>query len=82
VGGFFFLVEFFIGAFKWVSSGGDKGKVDTARNEMTNGAIGMIIMVASYAIIGLLGSIIGFNILSPGTEIMKLVPGAAPIPTP
>lgn len=75
VGAMFFLVEFFIGGFNWVSSGGDKGKVETARNKMTNGAIGMIIMVASYAIIGLVGSIIGLDILNPGAEIMKLVPG-------
>ena len=81
VAALFFLVEFFIGAFNWVSSGGDKGKVDTARNKMTNGAIGMVIVVAAYGVIGLIGSVIGLDILNPGAEILKLVPVPAAAPT-
>lgn len=76
VGGLAFLVYFFLGAFNWVTSAGDKGKLEKARGHMVDGAIGMIIMVASYSAIGLIGSVIGFDLLSPGQEIMKLVPGA------
>jgi hypothetical protein len=76
VGGLAFLVYFFMGAFNWVTSAGDKGKLEKARGHMVDGAIGMIIMVASYSAIGLIGSVIGFDLLSPGQEIMKLVPGA------
>lgn len=74
VGGLIFLVYFFIGAFNWVTSAGDKGKLEKARGHMVDGAIGMVIMVASYSAIGLIGSIIGFDLLNPGKEIMKLVP--------
>ena len=76
MGGLVFLVYFFLGAFNWVTSAGDKGKLEKARGYMVNGAIGMVIVVASYSAIGLIGSIIGFDLLSPGQEIMKLVPGA------
>ncbi len=76
VGGLAFLVYFFMGAFNWITSAGDKGKLEKARGHMVDGAIGMIIMVASYSAIGLIGSVIGFDLLSPGQEIMKLVPGA------
>ncbi len=74
-GGLAFLLYFFIGAFNWITSAGDKGKLEKARGHMIDGAIGMIIMVAAYGAIGLIGSVIGFDLLSPGTEFMKLVPG-------
>lgn len=75
LGGLAFLVYFFIGAFNWTTSAGDKGKLEKARGHMMDGAIGMVIMVAAYSAIGLIGSVIGFDLLSPGQELMKLVPG-------
>lgn len=79
VAGLAFLVYFFLGAFNWVTSAGDKGKLEKARGYMVDGAIGMVIVVASYSAIGLIGSVIGFDLLSPGHEIMKLVPGSGTI---
>lgn len=65
----FFVVQFVIGGFMWVSSGGDKGKLEQARNRMVYGVIGMIIIVASYSIIGLLGSLLGIDLLRPGAQL-------------
>lgn len=72
IGGVFFVLYFVIGAFNWISSGGDKGKVEKARNRMINGAIGLVILVASYAIIGLLGSFIGLDLLNPAEQIRSI----------
>jgi hypothetical protein len=72
IGGVFFVLYFVIGAFEWISSGGDKGKVEKARNRMINGAIGLVILVASYAIIGLLGSFIGLDLLNPAEQIRSI----------
>jgi len=80
LGGLFFLVYFFMGALNWITSGGEKGKVEKARGEMTNGAIGMIILVASYGVIGLVGSLLGFNVLDLKGQFTLLIPGAAPTP--
>ncbi len=73
VGGLFFLMYFFLGALKWVTAGGDGGKVGKARDEMIQGVIGMIVVVAAYGIVGLIGTVVGLNILQPATQIIKLL---------
>ena len=56
----FFLV---IGAFKWITSGGDKEKIDGARKTITNALVGLAILALSFLIIAVLGRILGINIL-------------------
>lgn len=73
IGTVFFVIYFVLGAFEWISSGGDKGKAEKARNRMMNGAIGLVIIVASYAILGLLGSFIGIDLLNPAEQIQTIV---------
>jgi hypothetical protein len=72
VAGLAFLIYFIIGALNWVTAGGDAKKVDTAKSYMTNGAIGMIIIVASYSIVWIVGSVLGLQILEPGEVIKNL----------
>lgn len=70
----FFIIYFFMGAFGWVTSGGDKGKTEKAREQITQGVLGLVLIIAAYAIIGLIGSIIGLDILTPGKLILELKP--------
>ena len=72
---FFFIIYFILGAFKWVVAGGDSSKVQKARDQMTQAVLGMILMVAAYGIIGLVGGILGIDILQPAAMFGKLVPG-------
>ena len=65
IGGILFIYTFIQGALSWVSAGGDSGKIQKARDQMIQGAIGLIILVAAYAIVGLIGSIVGITILNP-----------------
>jgi len=56
------LVFFFIlilGGLKWITSGGDKGKVEAARNQITHALIGLAIVFVAWAIIRLLGTLFG-----------------------
>lgn len=39
------------GGFKWMTSGGDDSKVEKARKLIINGAIGLVIILLSYAIV-------------------------------
>lgn len=71
-----FVAYFLIASFRWVTSGGDKGKVESARNQMTQGVLGLVIVVASYGIVGLLGTAVGLRLLNPGQMICEI---AAPI---
>lgn len=68
----FFIVYFFLGALKWVTAGGDSGKVGKARDEMIQGVVGLIVVVAAYGIIGLIGTVLGIDILNPARAIQEL----------
>jgi len=67
-----FVIYFFIGAIKWIAAGGDKGKVTESKDQMTQGAIGLIAMVASYFIIGIVGAVLGLDILNPIKSIQNI----------
>ncbi|MDH5533400.1 MAG: hypothetical protein OEX81_03170 [Candidatus Pacebacteria bacterium] len=69
IGAIVFIFMFFYGAFRWLSGGDDTAKIGKARDQMVQGVIGMIIMVAGYAIIGLIGEMIGIDILNPAQQI-------------
>jgi hypothetical protein len=73
VGGLAFLLYFVIGAFEWISAGGDSGKIQKARDKMLQGVTGLVIMVAAYGILGVVGSIVGLDILNPGEAFGELV---------
>ena len=64
-GGIAFVIYFFIGALKWITAGGDKGKVAEAQTGMTQGAVGLIALVSSYFVIGIVGAVLGLDILRP-----------------
>lgn len=70
--GLAFLVYFIIGALNWVTAGGDSKKVDDAKHYMTNGAIGMIAIVAAYSITWIVGEVLGIKILEPGNTIQSI----------
>lgn len=74
----FFIGQFILAAFNWVTSGGDSSKVQKARDKMVQGVLGLIIIISSYALLGLIGNVIGLDLLNIGDQIQKL----NPIPTP
>lgn len=58
---FFYLIW---GGIEWITSGGDKGQTEKARNKITAAVIGLIILAASYAILTLVLRFLGFNNLN------------------
>lgn len=82
VAGLWFLIQFMLGAVSWISAGGDKGKVKEAKDKITQSVIGLAIVVAAYAIAGLVGRILGLNFLDIGTALNLINPGGAATPTP
>lgn len=58
--GIVIAVAFLIfGGIKWVLSGGDKTKVETARNHIVASVIGLVIIAASFLIFSLVFQILG-----------------------
>ena len=77
VGALFFIVYFFIAAFNWVTGGDDSGKIEKARNKMVQGILGLVVLVMSYSLIGLVGTIIGIDLINLEALLYNLVPAVA-----
>jgi hypothetical protein len=78
VGSIFFIINFIIAAFNWITSDGDQGKLKSARDRMTQSVIGLVIVVASYSLIALLGSIVGIELLNFSGQIHDITSGITP----
>lgn len=58
------LVFLIIGAFQWITSGGDKEAVGKARSRITAALIGLLILALAFVIIRVVGQVLGIpNIL-------------------
>lgn len=49
------------GAFQWMTSGGDKEKIEAARNRIIHAIIGLILFAIAFAVIQVLGVFTGFT---------------------
>jgi hypothetical protein len=65
VAGIAFILYFVLGAFGWITAGGDKTKVESAQKQITNALMGLVIVVVAYFIISIVGSLLGLDILNP-----------------
>lgn len=74
VAGIAFLIYFVIGAFNWITAGGDTQKVEKAGKQITNALTGLIIVVAAYSVTAIVGTVLGIDILNPTTIINQLGP--------
>lgn len=67
--GIAFTLYFLIGGINWITAGGDKDKIEKAKGMLTNGAIGLIIIVVSYSLVWIIGKALGLDILDPAKII-------------
>lgn len=58
------LLYIVIGAFQWITSGGDKTKVESARNHIIAAVIGLIIIALTFVIINVLMQVLGIGDLT------------------
>lgn len=65
LGGIALLVMLIYGALEWILAGGDKGKIESARNRITQSIIGLLVLVGTVAISLFISSLLGFNLLKP-----------------
>ncbi len=72
VGAIIFLFVFISGAIGWMTSGGDKQSVETARGRITGALIGIILLLVAYAIIGVIEDFFGVNILELDIGALKI----------
>jgi cytochrome bd-type quinol oxidase subunit 2 len=78
VGGLMFIIYFIIAAFKWITAGDKAESAEKARTQMTNGLLGLIVLVAAYALFYIIGLVLGMNFLNPSAITNKLSPDYIP----
>lgn len=65
-----------LGGVQWITSGGDKGKTEAARNKITAALVGLAIVASAYAIMQIIAYFFGVNIFGSGIQetIQKIRP--------
>ena len=60
------------GAIKWITSGGDKTKVEAARGQIVAAIIGFIIVILSFVIVNVVARLLGLGDVFTGLEVPSL----------
>jgi hypothetical protein len=70
-----FIFMFLIGGYTWMTSMGDKHRLEEARDRIVDALIGLVIVVAAWGILALVGHFLGIDsvISQPGTMINSLL---------
>jgi len=61
IGGLAFLFYLLMGGFSWITAGGDKGKVEKAREMITQGIIGLAVLASVFALYGVILRFLGIK---------------------
>jgi len=67
LGGFALLGYLLLGGFHWITAGGDKGKVEAAREMITQGIIGLAVLASVFAIYGVVLRFLGIKSIQIGS---------------
>ena len=62
----FTLAMLLWGGISWITSGGDKTKVESARKKIIYSILGLIVIFFSFFIINIVGGLFGLNPFNPG----------------
>jgi predicted Kef-type K+ transport protein len=57
------LILIIIGGIQWMTASGDKAKMESARGRIVGALVGLVIILAVYAIIRLVGDFLGIELL-------------------
>ena len=52
------------GGVKWLSSSGDKVKLESAQKQISSGLVGLVILLSSFAVIKLIETLFGIDLLN------------------
>lgn len=72
VAALWFLFQLLLAGYTWIGAGGDKTRTEAAWHKITNALLGLVIVVFAWVLVGVVGKIIGVDILNPGGVIQNL----------
>lgn len=73
--GIYFMIQFLIGGFEWISASGDKAKLTKAQDRLVHAIIGLIVVVAAFGIAAIFQAILGIDFLLMNGELIKQLGG-------
>lgn len=73
VAAIWFLVQVLLGGLGWITSGGDKAKLTEARDRLSQAFIGLIVVVAGWAILALAGQFFGWTTILMPDSVIELI---------
>jgi len=59
-----FIFVFLVGAIQWMTSGGDKAAVESARGKVVNAFVGLVVLLLLFVILRLIGDFFGLSVFS------------------
>ncbi|MBI2267930.1 MAG: hypothetical protein HYU80_00575 [Candidatus Blackburnbacteria bacterium] len=71
-GALIFTLYFIMGAIRWITSGGDKGQLESARNQVLHAVIGLLVLFSVFALLKLIGVLFNINLLNIDLGRIKL----------
>jgi len=72
IGSIVFLFILLTGAIGWMTSGGDKQKVESSRGRITSALTGLVLLLVTFSIAGLIETFFGVDILTLDIEPLKI----------
>jgi hypothetical protein len=72
VGAIVFLVILMVGGIQWITSGGDKASVESARGRVSSAVIGLAILLSVFAVVLAVEYFFGVNLTSFNLEDLKI----------
>lgn len=55
------LLYMLLGGFDWITSGGDKTKLQSSRDKITNSLVGLVVVGASWAVMMIVSNFMGLD---------------------
>lgn len=74
VAGIWFLFQAIIAGYNYLSAGGDKTRIEAAGHKLTNAILGLVIVIAAYGLIALLGTFLGVDFLDIAKFVKTITP--------
>lgn len=72
--GLAFLLFLLFGAVQWITAGGDEGKIENAKKQITNAGLGLIATIVAWSIMTVVSQVLGVPFLDMSKALQLLQP--------
>jgi len=69
IASFIFFVMLVLGGVKWIMSEGDEAKVKTARDQVQNALVGLVVVFSAWAIMQLIEAVFGVDLFGSALKL-------------